>query len=140
MSDKKQRIKAILPILFTAIVCGIEAFTKGWTSLYFVPLSLVILPVYIVISLLALSQKSGLYTKAIMRASYALTLLVLLVYICTVGDIDAPERILFGFLRTEDHPLFILSTNVSHVAYYLAPIAFLVLVGLLIVNRVKKVK
>jgi hypothetical protein len=140
MSDKKQRTKAILLVLFTVIICGLEAFTKGWSSLFWVPASMVILPVYIVISLIALSQKSGLYTKAIMRASYVLTLFLLLAYICTVGNIDASESIFFGFLRTEDHSLFTFSTNASHVAYYLTPVAFVVLVGLLIINRVKRVK
>ena len=139
MTNKRQRVYAGLLILLTVIVCVVETSTKGWMMLSLVPTSLVVLPIYAIVTYRALRQDSGPYVKVLKLTSYALTLFILVAYICTVGIIDAQENILFGFLSTTNNDLVTYSALASQwAAYFLAPITFILLIGLLIARRTRK--
>ena len=136
--NKKQKFIGIL-FVFTLIVCAIEACTKGWISFALVPWSFIILPVYILMSALTLRQKDGRHIKGVRRSFYALTFWLLAMYVFTVGIIDEPDSILFGFYYTTNNDLIFLSTLLSLLAYKIfVPISFVVLIGFLIANRHKK--
>lgn len=139
MTNKKHRVYAMLLILFTVIVCMVETFTKGWMILSLVPISLVVLPTYAIVTYLALRQDSGPYARALGLTGYVLTLFILVAYICTVGIINTQESVLFGFLSTTNNDLITYSALASGwTSYFLAPITFTLLIGLLIARRTRK--
>jgi hypothetical protein len=109
-------------------------------SLLLVPLSVVVLPLFVVIQLAAKKQFGSRLGKPIKFTSYALTVSMLCTYVLMVGGGDTDDVLAFGFLKTTIHNEFVMALD--KVAYFgfwgVTPALFAILIILLLVNKLKR--
>ena len=130
---KKQPPLVFWTVLTTVLVCAFQSLTKGWVTLILVPLSLIALPAYAIISLISFNQ-SGPLSRHLKITCSLLTVFLLLFYIGMVGVGDTNEALLFGFYSTGNSMLANVSFVISYLSFIAALITFITLIVLLIVN------
>lgn len=119
-------------IWITVIICLGESLAKGWASLILLPVSAVVLPLYVWVELVALRHWKSSQDKWIIRLATALTIALLLAYVATVGYGDTDQVLLFGFYASTTGAAL---TTLSMVVCGIASVAAVLLwIGLVILN------
>ena len=135
---KKENILAKVTIWVVALLCLLVVFTKGWLIFFLLPASIIILPLYVIIELVALKQKTGPYSKWIARTASLLTLCLFVGYMSFPGVYDTPGAVLLGFIVTDSEALTYGLYALGIAAFISALILFFTLLGFLIANHHKK--
>jgi hypothetical protein len=121
------------------IVCAYESFTKGIMTLVLVPLSVLVLPLFIIVRSVAKDQFGSRLGKPIRLTSFALTISMLCTYVFMVGGGDTKDVLAFGFYKTTtDNTLVMALDKVAYFGFWgFTPVLFALLITLLFLNRFK---
>jgi hypothetical protein len=137
---KKKTFLAKLSVVLVALLCLPLILTKGWLMFFLLPLSVIILPLYIFIEFIAIKQTDGPHIRWIKAMRHVLTASLLVSYIAFPGVYDIPGGVFLGFFIIESDALTYSLYGLGIAAFLIAGISLFTLSGLLIANHYKKLK
>lgn len=101
------------------------------------PMSGIILPLYVLVEFIAIKHEEGPYVRWIKSMRHLLTASLLLSYIAFPGVYDVPGGVFLGTIIIESDALTFLLYGLGVAAFLIAAISLCVLVSLLIANHYK---
>lgn len=135
----KQKIRK-WDIVLVAIVCAIQSITKGWMSFLLVPASLIAIPLFVVVQIVARKQFDSPRGRLIKIMSHTLTICMLVSYVLMLGIGDTREVLAFGFYPTTiDNTFVVVLDSFARFAFWWAtPILLVALTIVLLVTKTKR--
>jgi hypothetical protein len=116
-----------------AIICLIMSFTAGWLSYFLVPLTVVLVPLYVILQLKVADNTSS---RSVRLAGNSLTTGMLGLYLFTPSVNDTNDVLLLGFMPVDSSSAVAnIFGFISTVGFFLTLIAFVWLGAALYKNR-----